>query len=143
MSFLAFVLAMAAADPVSPPSAPIAFTTESIAWRDAPPSLPKGAKVAVLEGDPTKPGLVTMRLKLPQGAELPLHTHPADERVTVLGGAMKVRVGDVERVLPAGSFYVTPKGTKHSFAVDEDTVIQVTVEGPWSVQLVAAPPRAR
>ena len=34
-------------------------------WGDAPPSLPKGAKLAVLHGDPSKEGQFAFRLKLP------------------------------------------------------------------------------
>jgi len=112
---------------------PIAFTPDAVVWRAAPGTLPAGAKVAVLEGDPTKPGLVTMRLSLPKGSRIPLHTHPTDERVTVLGGAMKVSSGSVVKTFPTGSFYVTPAGTPHEVAVAEDTVIQITVEGPWGL----------
>ena len=32
-----------------------------IKWGDAPPNMPKGAKVAVLYGDPSKAGPFTMR----------------------------------------------------------------------------------
>src|SRR4051794_16523884 len=64
--------------------APIRFNVADIPWGDAPPSMPAGAKIAVLEGDPRKPAFFTMRLKLPAGARLAPHTHPADERVTVV-----------------------------------------------------------
>ncbi len=32
------------------------INSKDIKWGDAPPSLPKGAKLAVLQGDPGKPG---------------------------------------------------------------------------------------
>ena len=35
-------------------------------WSPVPPLLPKGAEIAVLEGDPTKPGLYAVRLKFPR-----------------------------------------------------------------------------
>ena len=35
---------------------------KDIKWGDAPPSLPKGAKIAVLQGDPGKPGPFVIRL---------------------------------------------------------------------------------
>lgn len=41
------------------------FTPASIQWGGAPPSLPKGAKLAVLYGDPASAGLFGVRLKLP------------------------------------------------------------------------------
>ena len=43
------------------------YPTAEIQWKDGPASLPAGAKVAVLEGDPTKEGFFTMRLLLPDG----------------------------------------------------------------------------
>ena len=43
------------------------FTPDQIPWQDGPPSLLPGAKMAILEGDPTKEVLFTMRLKLPDG----------------------------------------------------------------------------
>src|SRR5687767_10075496 len=51
-----------------------------------PPSLPRGAKMAIVDGDPTKPGSFTFRLILPANYRVPPHFHPADERVTVLKG---------------------------------------------------------
>jgi hypothetical protein len=38
------------------------YPTAEIQWKDGPVSLPAGAKVAVLEGDPSKEGFFTMRL---------------------------------------------------------------------------------
>jgi len=55
-----------------------------IDWKPAPPTLPKGAMVAVLEGDPKAAGMFTMRVKLPAGSIISPHWHPRDERVTVL-----------------------------------------------------------
>jgi mannose-6-phosphate isomerase-like protein (cupin superfamily) len=135
-----------------PASQPIGFTATDVAWKPGPPSLPAGTQAAVLEGDPTKPGIVTMRLKIAKGFRLAMHTHPADERVTVLSGTMRVTYVDTQggtqggtaagqtntRIFPAGSFYVTPKGAPHAIAVDEDTIIQITVQGPWSVSYLNA-----
>lgn len=122
--------------------AAIAVTPNDVAWKPGPPSLPAGTQAAVLEGDPTKPGIVTMRLKIPKGFRLAMHTHPADERVTVLSGTMHVTYIEgattSTRSFPAGSFYVTPKGVQHSVAVDEETIIQITVQGPWGVAYVDA-----
>lgn len=131
---------------VAPPvlSAPIAVTPDAIAWKPGPPSLPAGTQSVVLEGDPTKPGVVTMRLKIAKGFRLAKHTHPADERVTVLSGAMKVAYLDASgattstRTFPAGSFYVTPKGVPHTVSVDEETIMQITVQGPWGVHYLDA-----
>ena len=55
-------------------------------WGPAPPGLPAGVQATVLDGDPTKTGLFTVRLKAPDGTQIMPHWHPADEHVTVLSG---------------------------------------------------------
>jgi len=64
-----------------------------IQWQPGPASLPPGAKLAVLEGDPTKDGPFTMRLMMPDGYRIPPHTHPKVEHVTVITGTFKPRHG--------------------------------------------------
>src|SRR5438046_6832286 len=65
-----------------------------MSWQDAPPSLPPGAKVSVLEGDPAKPGPFTMRVKMPDGYKVMPHTHPNIEHVTVITGTFNFGMGD-------------------------------------------------
>src|SRR5438552_11171459 len=57
-----------------------------IQWGDAPPSLPPGAKMAVLSGDPGKAGAYTLRLKAPDGYKVASHWHPTDENLTIISG---------------------------------------------------------
>src|SRR5256885_16668370 len=59
----------------------------NIKWGDAPPSLTKGAKLAVLNGDPGKSGPYTMRLMMPAGYKLAPHWHTQAENLTVISGA--------------------------------------------------------
>ncbi len=62
-------------------------------WGDAPPSLPKGAKLAVLAGDPSKEGPVTLRAIFPPNYKMAAHTHLGVENVTVLKGTLYVGMG--------------------------------------------------
>ncbi|HMH57424.1 MAG TPA: cupin domain-containing protein, partial [Gemmatimonadales bacterium] len=62
----------------------VVVTPDAMQWGPAPAILPAGAKLAVLDGDPTKPGLFTMRLSMPDGYRIPPHFHPVDEHVTVI-----------------------------------------------------------
>ena len=55
----------AAAQPAGDKADHIMVTSDAVKWGDAPPSLPAGAKWAVLEGDPTQPGPFTFRVKVP------------------------------------------------------------------------------
>jgi quercetin dioxygenase-like cupin family protein len=113
-----------------------------VKWGPGPPSLPPGAQLAVIEGDPSKAGaLFTIRGKFPDGYKVPPHWHPADERVVVLQGTLGMGLGEKfdpasGRELPAGSYASMPKGMRHfAWAVGE-TVIQVSGTGPFEVNYV-------
>ena len=49
-------------------------------WADVP-SLPPGAKIAILEGKMNEAGPITARLKFPANYAVPAHHHPAVERL--------------------------------------------------------------
>jgi quercetin dioxygenase-like cupin family protein len=106
---------------------------DQIKWTD---SASKGAKVAVLFGDPSKPGLYIELLKwAPHYMSRP-HYHPHDRYLTVISGTWWVGTGakydpDSTVPLPAGTF-VTHFGNQIHFdgAKDEETVIEVVGEGP-------------
>jgi quercetin dioxygenase-like cupin family protein len=121
-------------------STPIQITT--VTWKDAPPTLPKGTQIAVLEGDPKQPGIFTMRLKIPAGTKIMPHHHPALERVTVIWGEARVGFGDRYDVkktkrFPAGSFYVNPPESHHFLYFPRTTVLQITGEGPWELHYLS------
>src|SRR5215470_5900345 len=70
------------------------YTPDKLQWGPAPDVLPTGAQLAVEEGDPTKPGPYTMRLRMPAGYKIAPHHHARREHVTVMGGEFKVGMGD-------------------------------------------------
>ena len=136
LALLGALLAAATPPAAAPPAAPIQVT--EVVWRNAPSSLPPGAKMAVLEGDPNKEGLFTMRIKLPAGTKIQPHWHPRPERVTVLWGEARVGFGDTfdakkTKLFPAGSFYVNPPDSHHYLYFPRTTVLQLTCEGPWEL----------
>lgn len=111
---------------------------DKLEWKDGPPSLPKGAKIAVLEGDPGKEGPFVFRVKLPDGYKIPPHTHPKPERVTVISGTFNIGMGDKFDVgkteaMPAGTYGTWPAKMKHFVWVKGETVIQFHGEGPWTI----------
>ena len=63
-------------------------------WGAAPPMLPPGAKIEVLQGNPTGDTLYTVRLNFPANYKIPAHSHPKDELVTVLSGELYMGMGD-------------------------------------------------
>jgi quercetin dioxygenase-like cupin family protein len=114
---------------------------QDIRWLPAPPSLPKGAEMAVLFGDPSKEGLFAMRLKLPNGYQIPPHSHPKSEVVTVISGTFRVGMGDTAdpgkaQALPAGGVFTVSPGMAHYAGADGDTVVQLNSTGPWSITYV-------
>jgi len=115
------------------------FWPDQIKWGDGPPSLPAGAKLAVLEGDPAKEGPFVMRLRLPDGYRIPPHVHPKAERITVISGTFNVGMGNkfdlkAGRALVAGTFGTWPAGMKHFVWASGDTVIQLHGTGPWEIK---------
>ena len=119
------------------------FPAGSVEWQAGPPSLAPGAKSAVLEGDPTKEGLFTMRLRFPDGFQVKPHWHPAVEHVTVLEGTLNLGMGDAfdtakTKALPAGSFAFMPPKMHHFAWAKGDTVIQLHGMGPWQVNYLDA-----
>ena len=116
-------------------------TPDQIKWKDGPASLPAGAKMAVLEGDPTKEGPFTMRVMLPDGFSIPPHIHPATEHITVISGIFNFGMGDkfdksATQAMPAGTFGHWPAGMKHFAWANGETVIQLHGIGPWKIQYV-------
>jgi hypothetical protein len=123
---------------------------DGLVWKDGPASLPPGAKMAVLEGDPSKPGPFVMRIKAPNGYRIPPHTHPKPERLTVISGTFHIGMGDTfdpskGRPMPAGAYGPWPAGMKHFVWVTGETVVQLHCEGPWTINYVnpADDPRKR
>jgi len=105
------------------------------------PSLPPGAMVAVLSGDPTKSGLYAIRVKLPDGYKVPPHWHPTDENVTVIEGTLQIGTGDKFdmgklEMVPAGGFMRMPKEMRHFAATKGATILQVHGIGPFEINYV-------
>jgi len=113
--------------------------SDELTWTDGPPSLPPGSRIAVLEGDPAKPGPFVFRVKVPDGYKIPPHTHPRPERVTVISGSFHLGMGDRFDAkhavpLPAGTYGTWPAGMKHFVWVEGETVVQFHGDGPWQIE---------
>ncbi|MDB5308382.1 MAG: hypothetical protein JWO38_2584 [Gemmataceae bacterium] len=135
---LAFVSAAPHSDPAKDHEL---ITPSDIKWQDGPPSLSKGAQMAVLEGDPSKEGAFVLRIKLPDGFRIAPHTHPKDERVTVITGTLYLGMGGtfdekMGKAMPAGSYGRTEAGMKHFGWVKGETVLQLHGSGPWGITYV-------
>jgi quercetin dioxygenase-like cupin family protein len=121
----------------------LAQAPADIKWGPAPPFFPAGARFVVLQGDPSKDGVYTVRLEMPAGYYIPPHFHPTDEDVTVISGSFEVGMGDAEdvakaMVLPAGGFVVAPAAAHHYARAKAATVVQVHGMGPFAITYVDA-----
>jgi quercetin dioxygenase-like cupin family protein len=125
----------------SRPAEAIVVMADAVQWAPAPPVLPAGASLSVLEGDPSKPGVFTMRLRMPDGYRIAPHYHPVWEHVTVVSGTFKVGMGDSfdegqMKALPAGSFGAIPPRMRHYAMAQGETVLQLHGTGPWRLVYV-------
>jgi quercetin dioxygenase-like cupin family protein len=114
---------------------------DEMTWGPAPSTLPRGVRVAVIEGDPRAAGPFTMRLWFPAGTRVEPHVHPGIEHGTVLSGTVSIAMGSVFsteglRPLQAGGFFVIPPDSPHFGVVDEDAVIQAHGMGPWQTTYI-------
>jgi uncharacterized RmlC-like cupin family protein len=101
-----------------------------------------GIQTVVLKGDPSKPGLYTLLLKLGPNQKIEAHSHQDDRVAVVLSGTWYFAYGrqfdeSKLRALPSGTFYTEPPNVDH-FAMTraEGVTIQITGTGPSSTTYV-------
>ena len=116
------------------------FELDSIAWQDEP-LLPGAAQSALVIGDPSKPGVFMAYLKFPANYEIPAHTHPYTEVVTVLKGAVWNGMGQkLDRQkgdkLGAGASFTLPADHAHYLLNEEESVVLLTATGPWNITYI-------
>ena len=109
----------------------------------APPLLPPGARIAVVSGDPTRPGKSTLQVSMPNGYRFPPHSHPSDEHVEVKEGTLLVGLGDeldpkMTQALAAGDSATAPAGMHHFSIAKGRTLLSATFMGPYTITYVRA-----
>jgi hypothetical protein len=124
--------------PVLAQSDHVLVKADAVKWGTAPPALPAGAEISVLEGNPAEKGPVTLRLKFPANYDIPAHWHSMTERVTVLAGALNVGMGDKldrkdSQRLDPGGFVSLPAKMNHFAWTTTPTVVQISLEGPFDI----------
>ena len=119
---------------------PIIVTPDSIKWMPGKGQIPSTVGVAVLEGDPTKPGPFVLRLNIPDGTKFPVHYHDDTERLTIISGTFMAGIGtkfDATKMvaLPAGSYCVLPAKVRHYAMAKGPTVVQLNGTGPFAMKM--------
>jgi quercetin dioxygenase-like cupin family protein len=143
LAALVLPVALAAQNPTTPAQQQVIVAhSATLMWKAGPPSLPPGAEIAVLEGNPTEAGPFTFRLKFPPNYRIPPHSHHALEHITVLTGTLNVGMGDQATwsggaALTEASYGVVPPGMTHYAWTGTDGVtIQLHSMGPWTITYV-------
>ncbi|HEY8354735.1 MAG TPA: cupin domain-containing protein [Methylophilaceae bacterium] len=117
------------------------FASERMNWADEP-LLPKGAKSALVLGDPSKAGVFVARLKFPPNYQIPAHTHPFTEIITVLKGKLGNGMGQKfdsskGEVLNQSDSFVLPAGHAHYvWTENEETIVELIATGPWDISYI-------
>jgi len=105
-------------------------------WRHSS-VLPEDEKIALLFGDPTKPGIFMMQVRLPKDYRGTPHTHPYNAYANVVSGLLYIGTGkhfdkSKLRAIPAGSSFLIPAKVPHFEWTNEVTKVQVVARGPFS-----------
>ena len=118
-------------------------TQEEAQWGPAPPLIPPGAQIAVLAGNPMGAGAYTIRIKMPANYAIPAHSHPTDENVVVVSGALTFGMGDKlakdassNKTLPPGGFALMPANMNHFAFTAAETTIVLYGQGPVEFKYV-------
>ncbi|HVS23955.1 MAG TPA: DUF4440 domain-containing protein [Gammaproteobacteria bacterium] len=134
------------ADAAPPPPTPAPgehtlLAPAQLTWGPGPPSMPPGATMAVLSGDPSKSEPFVVRAQLPAGYTVAPHWHPTDEHVTVLAGTFAFGMGDTldksaMTDVAAGGYALMPAQMHHYAVAKTAVTIQVHAIGPLVVNYV-------
>jgi len=119
----------------------VVIAPSAIQWGDPPPNLTKGAKIAVLEGDPSKKGFFVIRIKSPDGYRVAPHWHPTRETLTIISGTLHLGMGDTfdtskADAMPAGAFGYMDAKMHHYAWMEGDTEVQIEGMGPFVINYV-------
>jgi quercetin dioxygenase-like cupin family protein len=139
--FAALAVLLLGASAIAQTPAHVMANVADAKWGPAPPMLPPGAQIAVLAGDPGKPAPYTVRLKFPAGYDIPAHSHPTDENVTVVSGDLFMGLGNKLNKTGAmavgrGGYALAPAGVNHYAFTKAETTILLYGIGPVEFKYV-------
>lgn len=131
--FVATLLCCAASD--------LAAQQRTLVWGPTPSSLPPGGRMAIVRGDPAKPGPFAVRFRLPDGFTVPPHFHPVDEHVRIIRGEDGHGFGDIADTTKlhwrrASERATLPAKSHHYVRVRGATETEVWGTGPFTVTYV-------
>jgi ketosteroid isomerase-like protein/quercetin dioxygenase-like cupin family protein len=104
------------------------------------PGFDPGTQLAVINGDPTKSGEYTLRLKFPAGYRFPVHWHPGAENLTVLSGGFLFAPGasadwSQVKTYGPGDYIYMPARHPHFGGAQTETIVELHGIGPFAINL--------
>lgn len=114
---------------------------EDIDWKPFS-TFPPSVRLAVIVGQPSKPGPCLIRVKVPGGVKLMPHKHPEDRVYTVISGIFYIGLGDQFdpdklKAHPPGAVIVLPGNSPHyHWTKSGGYVTQVAATGPLGIEYV-------
>lgn len=125
-------------EPERVPAGAVFHRGDSLDWED----YGDGMRIVSLYGEPSEPGeSFAFRLQVDDGFEMPPHTHPVDEHMTVLSGRFFVGLGEtMDRAAAVeygpGSYLVIAAGIPAFMWAEGETVVQIHGVGPFATEFV-------
>lgn len=119
----------------------VLLSATELKWVDPPPGLPPGAKMAVVQGDPTQAQPFVVRAQVPAGYKVAPHWHPGVENLTILSGTVALGMGETfdeskMTTIPVGGYASLPAEMRHYFMAKTASTFQVHGMGPFVVNYV-------
>ncbi|MCI0405671.1 MAG: cupin domain-containing protein [candidate division Zixibacteria bacterium] len=144
MLISSFLLLFAQEEPTMPQvdmtPPPVFLKPSDLQWKDAPPAVPAGAKVALVYGNPAS-GPYAQFVKIPKGFTFKPHFHEQNESVALISGTVTAGFGDkidekTGTALKTGGYGFIPAGMAHWAVAKTDAIFYQHVSGPASVTYV-------
>ena len=110
-------------------------------WGPAPAVFEKGAKLAVVSGDPMAAGQYVVQLSMPSNYKIKPHYHPTDEHIKVMKGQFMIGMGDkmdmkAMKSLKVGDTATAPATVHHYASTKTATIVEVSGMGPFQLTYV-------
>jgi len=93
--------------------------------RESKPIAP-GVSMKTFWGERIHLSIVTIE----PGASVPLHSHPHEQAGTVLDGEATLRIGDEEKTIQPGDFYVIPPNVDHQVKRTDRRIVALDIFSP-------------
>ena len=111
-------------------------------WKAGPAALPKGAKMILVSGDPSKRGPYTVQMRYPAGYKIGPHRYPSEVRFKIINGGLTYGLGTDTRSgiksLTKGASGKVPANTYYFASTSLGATLEFTGTGPISVQYARA-----